>query len=109
METFVALADPLRASIVQLLAHGDMNAGEIAARFPVTRPAVSRHLSVLLRSKLVRVRGEAQRRVYSLNTEGLDEISAWIGQCRAIWDRRLTRLGEHLDAQAMARAKGDGD
>jgi len=107
METFNALADPLRANIVRLLAHRDMNAGEIAARFPVTRPAVSRHLSVLLRSKLVRVRGEAQRRVYSLNTDGLDEIAEWVEQCRAIWDQRLTRLGEHLDSREQARENGE--
>jgi DNA-binding transcriptional ArsR family regulator len=101
MDSFIALADPLRANIVQLLAHRDMNAGEIAARFPVTRPAVSRHLSVLLKSKLVRVRDEAQRRIYSLNADGLGEVSDWVDQCRATWERRLDRLGDHLDAAAQ--------
>jgi DNA-binding transcriptional ArsR family regulator len=100
MQTFTALADPIRAHIVELLAEHDLTAGDIASRFPVSRPAVSRHLSVLRRSRLVRVRGEAQRRVYSLDTDGLDDVDRWVEQCRAVWNRRLDALGAHLDAVA---------
>jgi len=100
MHTFSALADPVRAEIVQMLAGADMAAGSIAARFDITRPAVSRHLSVLLKSNLVRVRGEAQRRVYSLNPDGLDDAAHWIDQCRAAWNARLDALGRHLDQVA---------
>jgi DNA-binding transcriptional ArsR family regulator len=89
MEAFNALADPLRANIVQLLANRDMSAGEIAARFPVTRPAVSRHLSVLLRSHLVNVRSEASRRVYSLDIAAMDKVSEWLDACRDSWVRRV--------------------
>ena len=78
-----ALADPVRAGVVQLLAHRDMSAGEIAACFPVSRPAVSRHLAVLLKSQLLTVRSQSGRRVYSLDVDRLDAISAWISQCRA--------------------------
>jgi DNA-binding transcriptional ArsR family regulator len=78
-----ALADPVRASVVQLLARRDMSAGEIAAFFPVSRPAVSRHLAVLLKSQLLTVRSQSGRRVYSLDVDRLDAISAWISQCRA--------------------------
>jgi DNA-binding transcriptional ArsR family regulator len=97
MEAFAALADPVRAEIVRLLAVRDLAAGDIAARFPISRPAVSRHLSVLLRSRLVRVRGEAQRRVYSLDPNGLDDVDRWVGECRRIWHDRLDALGRHLD------------
>jgi DNA-binding transcriptional ArsR family regulator len=97
MQTFAALSDPTRARIVELLADRDLTAGDIAARFPVSRPAVSRHLSVLRKSRLVRVRGEAQRRVYSLDTDGLDEVDRWVGQCRRQWNARLDALGRHLD------------
>jgi DNA-binding transcriptional ArsR family regulator len=89
MEAFNALSDPLRANIVQLLANRDMSAGEIAARFPVTRPAVSRHLSVLLRSHLVNVRSEASRRVYSLDIAAMDKVSEWLDACRDSWVRRV--------------------
>jgi DNA-binding transcriptional ArsR family regulator len=104
VEPFTALADPVRAEIVQLLSARDLTAGDIASRFPISRPAVSRHLSVLRRSRLVRVRGEAQRRVYSLNTEGLDAVDRWVGACRQIWNARLDTLGRHLDAVAARRA-----
>ena len=79
-----ALADPLRARIIQLLAQSDMSAGEIAVCFPVSRPAVSRHLALLLRSQLVTVRSESGRRIYSVRLESLDAISNWIEQCRAV-------------------------
>jgi hypothetical protein len=82
-----ALADPLRARAIQLLAQSDMRAGEIAARFTVSRPAVSRHLAVLLKSELVSVRNESGRRVYSLNLGSLEAVSQWIDQCRGPQDK----------------------
>jgi DNA-binding transcriptional ArsR family regulator len=103
MQTFVALADPVRATIVEMLATADLAAGDIAARFAISRPAVSRHLSVLRKSRLVRVRGEAQRRVYSLDPSGLDEASRWIEECRGAWIRRLDGLGKHLDRVSAAK------
>lgn len=105
METFSALADPVRASIVTMLAASDMNAGEIASRFPVSRPAVSRHLSVLLRAKLVQVREEAQMRVYSLDPSGLDEVDHWVEKCRRVWNKRLDALGRHLDQMAKKKRR----
>jgi len=105
METFSALADPVRSSIVMMLAATDMNAGEIASRFPVSRPAVSRHLSVLLRANLVQVRESAQMRVYSLNPKGLDEIDRWVEKRREVWNKRLDALGRHLDAMAKQKRK----
>jgi DNA-binding transcriptional ArsR family regulator len=97
MLAFNALADPIRAEIVQLLAARDLTAGHIAARFPVSRPAVSRHLSVLRRSRLVRVRGEAQRRIYSLDQTGLEDVERWVAETRRVWSDRLDALGRHLD------------
>jgi DNA-binding transcriptional ArsR family regulator len=63
--------------------------------FPVTRPAVSRHLSVLLRSHLVNVRSEASRRVYSLDIATMDAVSEWLDECRASWERRIVRDGHN--------------
>lgn len=104
MEAFVALADPIRARVVELLTAGDLTAGDIAARFPVSRPAVSRHLSVLLKSRLVRVRGEAQRRIYSLDPTGLDDVYRWVEATRRAWNGRLDALGRHLDDVAARAA-----
>jgi DNA-binding transcriptional ArsR family regulator len=100
MQAFTALADPVRAEIVQLLAVQDLTAGAIASRFPISRPAVSRHLSVLRRSRLVSVRGEAQRRVYSLDDSGLEDVDRWVAECRRAWNTRLDALGRHLDRVA---------
>ena len=100
MRIFAALADPTRAKIIEVLAIRDLSAGEIAARFPVSRPAVSRHLSVLRKARLVNSRGDAQRRVYSLNPAGLDEVDQWVAHCRDLWHKRLNALGRHLDATA---------
>ena len=105
VEAFAALADPIRADIVSMLAGADMNASDIAAHFPVSRPAVSRHLSVLLRANLVQVREEAQRRVYSLDTRGLDDALQWIADCRKVWNARLDALGRHLDEVAKQKQK----
>ena len=104
MQAFAALGDPVRSQIVHLLADRDLTAGDIAGRFPISRPAVSRHLSILLKSRLVSVRGEAQRRIYSLDVRGLDEVDRWVADCRQLWGRRLDDLGRHLD-RAAANAK----
>jgi DNA-binding transcriptional ArsR family regulator len=98
MQAFIALADPVRARILEMLAKDDLPAGDIAAAFAISRPAVSRHLSVLLKSRLVRVREDAQRRIYGLAPEGLEPADAWIEEIRWVWNRRLDDLGRHLDA-----------
>ncbi len=105
MQVFSALADPTRAKIIEVLARRDLSAGEIAARFPVSRPAVSRHLRVLRKARLVRSRGDAQRRVYSLNPAGLDEVEKWVAQCREMWNRRLDALDEYLKQMVAEEAK----
>ena len=94
---FEALGDPIRARIVELLAARDLSAGDIAERFPVTRPAVSRHLRVLREAGLVSVRGEAQRRMYRLDPSRLVELVRWTDALRKKWEARLDALGRHLD------------
>ncbi len=79
-----ALADPVRREIVELLAHGELGAGEIAARFPVTRPAVSRHLRVLREAGLVASEVRAQRRVYRLERGPLAQLDAWLDRFRPL-------------------------
>jgi DNA-binding transcriptional ArsR family regulator len=91
-----ALADPTRRQIVELLAEGEREAGEIAAQFPVSRPAISRHLRVLRDSGLVRSRPDAQRRIYSLDPAPLAEVDAWLGQYRSFWSNRLDALDVQL-------------
>jgi DNA-binding transcriptional ArsR family regulator len=94
---FEALADPTRRRVVELLAERERTAGELASAFTVSRPAVSRHLRVLREAGLVRWRGEAQTRVYSLDPEPLDELDRWIRSLRRFWPERLDDLEQHLE------------
>lgn len=93
MLTFTALADPTRRRIVELLAAGELTAGEIVGHFDLTPPAISQHLKMLREARLVRVRAEAQRRIYRLDPDGLVEIAAWLASTRRYWGGRLDLLG----------------
>jgi DNA-binding transcriptional ArsR family regulator len=75
---FAALADPTRRRVIELLADGERTAGEIADRFTVSRPAISRHLRVLRECGLVSYREDAQRRVYTLDTTPLTGVDGWL-------------------------------
>ena len=99
MKALSALADPTRQRIVEMLAGGELSAGDIAARFSISRPAVSQHLRVLRDSGLVTVRGDAQRRIYTLEAGGLDELEAWLARCRGFWAARLDRLEQRLQEE----------
>jgi DNA-binding transcriptional ArsR family regulator len=87
-----ALADESRRTMLDALADGPATAGELAALLPIARPGVSRHLRVLREAGLVEVREEAQRRVYSLRPEPLEEVDEWLARYRARWEQRLDAL-----------------
>jgi len=91
---FAALADPTRQRIVEMLAGGALCAGDIAARFELSPPAISQHLKALKAAKLVKVRAEAQKRIYELDPQGLADLSDWVAKIRAFWNPRLDAL-EH--------------
>ena len=96
MDAFGALADPTRRRIVELLADRERTAGELAAEFSISRPAVSRHLRVLREHGLVRAREDAQHRIYSLEARPLAELDAWLARYRSFWAGRLDTLDDHL-------------
>ncbi len=96
MDTFTALADPTRRQIIEALAMGETSFGELADKFEMSRPAVSQHLKVLRESGLVASRADAQRRIYRLTDNSLDEIEAWLGKVREFWSQRLDRLEQLL-------------
>jgi DNA-binding transcriptional ArsR family regulator len=96
MQAFAALADPTRRHIVELLATGERSAGDLARSFAMTQPAVSQHLRALRGAGLVRVRHDAQRRMYSLDARGLAEIDAWLSRYREFWTTQLDALERAL-------------
>jgi DNA-binding transcriptional ArsR family regulator len=91
-----ALADPMRARIVETLAARPMAVGELAALLPVTRPAVSQHLKILKDAKLVRDRAEGTRRIYAIDPAGLGQIRAWLDR---FWDQALTAYAEAAERE----------
>lgn len=77
-QVFKALADPTRRAILRLLQAGDMTAGEIAERFPMTKASISHHLNLLKQAGLVQDERRGQYVVYSLNATVFQEVLAWI-------------------------------
>jgi DNA-binding transcriptional ArsR family regulator len=97
MDAMAALADPTRRRIVELLADGDMPAGEIAAQFEVSGPAISRHLRVLREVGVASYKRDAQRWVYALNPDSISEVDRWMRDTLLRWQKRFDALGDHLD------------
>ena len=77
-----ALADPTRQRIVEMLAGRELSAGTIADKFDVSAPAISQHLKVLRDARLVRMRVDAQRRMYQLDPAGFQEMDEWLTRVR---------------------------
>jgi DNA-binding transcriptional ArsR family regulator len=87
-----AISDSVRREILVLLRGGSMTAGAIAGRFPISRPAVSRHLRVLREAGLVVDTADGRERVYRLDIEPLAEVDAWLAPFRTGWGARLDAL-----------------
>ena len=100
MESLLAmLADPGRRQILDLLRVRDRAAGEIVETMRISQPGVSKHLKLLREAGLVDVRGEGQRRIYSLRPEPFGELDQWFAPYRAFWSGKLDALGAHLDRE----------
>jgi DNA-binding transcriptional ArsR family regulator len=96
--TFSALADPTRRAVLDLLRRGSLPAGRIAQAFPVSRPAISKHLRLLRRARLVQERREGRHRFYRLNAEPLKAVDSWLNEYRIFWQSALTNLKTFVEA-----------
>lgn len=97
--TFQALADPTRRAVLDLLRGGSQPAGQIASAFPVSRPAISKHLRLLRRAHLVREERHGRHRVYELNPEPLRAVDSWIEQYRVFWANSLNQLKAFVETE----------
>ena len=93
---FAALADPTRRSILTRLAEGEATVNELAEPFPMSLPAISRHLKVLEQAGLITRGRQAQSRPRSLRVEALEEATMWMQTRREMWESRMDRLDRHL-------------
>lgn len=108
MQSLTALADPNRRRIVEMLAAGEMAAGEIGEAFEISAPAISQHLKVLKEANIVTARVDGQRRIYALDRAGFAEIEQWLASVRRFWIPKLDELERqmqrHKDEQARKSA-----
>lgn len=102
--TFQALADPTRRAVLDLLRRGSQPAGQIASAFPVSRPAISKHLRLLRRAHLVREHREGRNRIYHLNPEPLRAVDSWIEQYRVFWAASLNNLKNFVESEYAREA-----
>ncbi len=98
-ETWTALVDPTRRAVLDVLLEGEQPVGEIVDRLRLSQPQASKHLRVLREAGLVRVRKDAQRRVYSLDPGPIADVDAWLSPYRRLWNDSLDRLEQHLEEQ----------
>jgi len=95
---FQALADPTRRAMLDLLRSGSLAAGEIARSFPISRPAVSKHLRLLREAHLVRERCSGRNHFYHLNPEPLRTADRWLEPYRQFWPAKLEDLKAFVEA-----------
>lgn len=105
--TFSALADPTRRAIIARLATGEASVQELAKPFKMSLPAVSKHLKVLEKAKLVRRGRNAQWRPCYLMAKPLKEASDWMAQYRRFWEESFDRLDEYLKRVQAATSEGE--
>ena len=93
------LADPIRRRMIDVLLHGERSAGDIEKEVRINQPTASKHLKALREAGLVRMRKDAQRRMYKLDPAPLAEIDAWLAPYRRFWSDRLYALENHLNEE----------
>ena len=101
--TFQVLAEPNRRAILALLASSQQSVGEIERRLRLPQPSVSKHLRVLREAGFVESKVDAQRRLYSLRPEPLQEVDAWLEQFRRFWSAHVDALERYLDGADRAQ------
>ena len=106
-DSIQALADPTRRAVLEQLRGGPLPVGELAAKLPVTRPAVSQHLKVLKNAGLVQERKVGTRRIYSVQVEGLKELRSYL---ESFWGDVLTAFEEEANRTgALKKRRNNND
>ena len=95
---FGALADPTRRALLDLLRHGSQPAGQIAQLFPISRPAISKHLRRLRHAGLVREHRRGRHRFYEIDPGPLRAVDHWLEHYRVFWDAKLAHLKTFIES-----------
>lgn len=95
-QVFVAISDPTRRELLDLLAEREYAVNDLVSRFEVSQPAVSHHLRILREAGLVKKRQAGRQRLYRLEARRLREVHDWVAHYERFWTEKLDALGEHL-------------
>ena len=95
---FNALADPTRRAVLDLLRRGTLTAGQIADAFPISRPAISKHVRLLRSANLVREQRSGRNRLYRLNPQPLRAVDRWLAHYRIFWTAKLKDLKTFVES-----------
>lgn len=97
MPAFAALADDTRMQIVETLAAGERSVNDLVELFPISQPAISRHLRLLREAGVVEVVPAGRQRIYRVRPEAVAEVADWATRVRRTWEARFDALGAHLE------------
>jgi DNA-binding transcriptional ArsR family regulator len=95
-DVFQAIADPNRRAILSLLASKRLTLNAVAEKFPISRPAISKHIKILRECGLIVIHQQGRQRYCEARLDGLKEVSDWVEKSRQLWEGRLDRLDEYL-------------
>lgn len=101
-DVFVAISDPTRRALLDLLRVGEQPVKQLAEPFAMSLPAVSQHLQILCEAGLVQMRKAGRQRLYRLNPEPLRQISDWIADYEQFWQEKLDALGNYLEKNSCS-------
>ena len=95
-DVFQAIADPTRREIINLIAHKSLNLNSVAENFDVSRPAISKHIKILMECGLLVINQQGRERYCEAKLEKLNEVSDWVEQYRKFWNAKLDALEDYL-------------
>ena len=107
IEIFDTLSDPTRRRLVDALRKGERQVNDLVDEIGIDQSGVSRHLRILRDAGFVAARPDGQRRFYALRPEPFAELDRWLNEYRHLWEKRLDRFGDALQARQLQRREQD--
>jgi DNA-binding transcriptional ArsR family regulator len=107
-DVFQAIADPNRRAIIGLLANQKLTVNAVAEHFPISRPAISRHIKILSECGLVVVHRQGRERICEVRLDTLNEVAEWVAYYQHVWEQRFDRLDEYLN-ELQKKEKNHGE
>lgn len=101
-DVFQAIADPTRRQIINMIAHQSLHLNSVAEKFDVSRPAISKHIKILIECGLITIKQQGRHRYCEARLDKLNEVSHWVEQYRQFWTQKLDALENYLEGLQAA-------